>query len=59
MCTVLLPPGVNQTANFDVLLTVHFSVFILAVNQLDAQNLFYNEFISCLYMFREPCAQRQ
>jgi len=24
------------------------------MNQLDAQNLFYNEFISCLYMFRAP-----
>jgi len=26
--------------------------FLLVVNQLDAQNLFYNKFISCLYMFR-------
>ena len=34
-------------------------VFILVINQLDAQNLFYNKFISCLYMFRAPCAQRQ
>ena len=33
--------------------------FILVVNQLDAQNLFYNKFISCLYMFRAPCAHRQ
>ena len=33
--------------------------FILAINQLDAQNLFYNKFISCLYMFRAPCARRQ
>ena len=24
--------------NFDVLLTVHFSIFILVINQLDAQN---------------------
>jgi len=29
------------------------------INQLDAQNLFYNNFISCLYMFRAPCAHRQ
>ena len=28
-------------------------------NQLDALNLFYSKFISCLYMFRAPCAQRQ
>ena len=34
-------------------------LFILVINQLDAQNLFYNKFISCLYMFRAPCAHRQ
>jgi hypothetical protein len=45
--------------NFDVLLTVHLSIFILVINQLDAQNLFYNKFISCLYMFRAPRAYRQ
>ena len=33
--------------------------FILVINQLDAQNLFYNKFISCLHMFRAPCAHRQ
>ena len=33
--------------------------FILVINQLDAQNLSYNKFISCLYMFRAPCAHRQ
>ena len=44
---------------FDVLLTVHLSIFILVINQLDAQNLLYNKFISCLYMFRVPCAHRQ
>jgi len=25
---------------------------MLVINQLDAQNLFNNKFISCLYMFR-------
>ena len=44
--------------NFNALLTVHLSIFILIINQLDAQNLFYNKFISCLYMFRAPCAHR-
>ena len=44
---------------FYVLLTVHLSMFILVINQLDAHNLFYSKFISCLYMFREPCAHRQ
>ena len=33
--------------------------FLLVINKLDAQNLFYNKFISCLYMFRAPCAYRQ
>ena len=47
------------TLFFDVLLTVHLSIFILVINQFDAQNLFYNKFISCLYMFRAPCAHRQ
>ena len=30
----------NAESNFDVLLTVHLSIFILVINQLDAQNLF-------------------
>jgi len=44
---------------FDVLLTVNLSVFILVINQLDAQNLFYNKFIIRLYMFRASYADRQ
>ena len=44
---------------FYILLTVHLSMFILVINQIDAQNLFYNKFILCLYMFRAPCAHRQ
>ena len=44
---------------FFVLLTVHLSVFILVINQINAQNLFYNKFISCLYMFRAPSAHHQ
>ena len=35
------------------------STFILVTNQLDAQNLFYNKFISYLYIFRTPCTHRQ
>ena len=34
----------------DVLLTVHLSVIILVINQLEAQNLFYSMFISCLIL---------
>ena len=47
-CTYTNP----DSTNFDVLLTVHLSIFILVINQLDAQSLFYNKFISCFYMFR-------
>jgi len=46
--------------NFDVLLTVHLSIFIFVINQLDAQNFCFTvSFISCLYMFRAPCAHHQ
>ena len=45
---------------FYVLLTVHLSIFILVINQLDAQDFcFTTSFISCLYMFRAPCAPHQ
>ena len=44
---------------FDILLTLHLSIFILVINQIEAQNLFYSKFISCLYMFRATCAHRQ
>ena len=60
MCTSNYDDGDDdKLGNFDVLLTVHLRIFILVVNQLDAQNLFHNKFISCLYMFRAPCAHRQ
>jgi len=40
-------------SNFDVLLTVHLSIFISVFNQIDAQNFCFTiSFISCLYMFR-------
>ena len=38
--------------SFHVLLTVHLSIFILVVNQLDAQNSVLHKFISSLYIFR-------
>jgi hypothetical protein len=45
---------------FDVLLTMHLSIFILVINQLDAQNFCFTvSFISCLYMLRAPCAHHQ
>jgi len=49
----------DAVSNFDILLTVqHLSIFILVINQLHAQNLFYIKFIIRLYMFRAPCAHR-
>jgi len=35
--------------NFDILLTVHLNIFTLILANLCTK--FYNEFISCLYMF--------
>jgi len=48
----ILIVGCSWRFFFDVLLTVHLSTFILVINQLDAQNLLNNKFVSCLYMFR-------
>jgi len=39
----------RHTRLSDVLLTVHISILILVINQLDAHNLFYNTFIAYLY----------
>ena len=42
----------------NVLLTVHLSIFMLLINKLDARKVFYNKFISCLYMFRAHGARK-
>jgi len=36
---------VHVVTTFDVLLTVHLSIFISVFKQLDAQNLFYKKFL--------------
>jgi len=36
--------GTINIKYFDVLLTVHRSIFISVINQLDVQNLFHNKF---------------
>jgi len=36
----------NKLADFEVLLTVHLSIFISVFNQLDAHYLFHNKFLS-------------
>ena len=41
----------SDLINFDVLLTVRFSIFILVINQPDVQNFFYDKFSSYIYMF--------
>jgi hypothetical protein len=53
-----LPLHSTLEHGFDVLLAVHLSI-ILAINQLNAQNLLYNKFIIHLYMFRALCAHHQ
>ena len=54
----------NKTGNisinfFDVLLTVHLSIFISAFNQLDAQNLFHNKFYFTPLHVSSTCAHHQ
>ena len=49
----------HETLSFTFRDNTNESFFILVINQLNAQNLFYNKFISCLYMFRAPRAHRQ
>ena len=39
--------------NFDVLLTVHLSIFISVFNQLHTQNLFYNKFCASSWLNTE------
>jgi len=42
----------NRLEHFFLRFADRASQYISVINQLDAQNLFYNKFISCLYMFR-------
>jgi len=41
---------------FDILLTVHLSIFISVFNQLDAQNLFHNKFYFMPLHVSSTCA---
>ena len=56
---ILLSCPNQESANFDVLLTVHLSIFILAFNQLDAQNLFHNKFYFMPQYVSSTCAHHQ
>ena len=44
---------------FDVLLTVHLSIFISVFNQLDAQNLFHNKFYFMPLHVSSTCVHHQ
>jgi len=46
-------------ADFDVLLTVHLSIFISVFNQLDAQNLFHNKSYFKPLHVSSTCAHHQ
>jgi len=50
---------VNWIYTFDVLLTVHRSIFISVFNQLDAQNLFNNKFYFMPLHVSSTCAHHQ
>jgi len=45
--------------DFDVLLTVHLSIFISVFNQLDAQNLFRNKFYFMPLHVSSTCVHHQ
>jgi len=46
-------------SDFDVLLTVHLSIFTSVFNQLDAQNLFYYKFYFMPLHVSSTCAHHQ
>ena len=52
-------PTNYKFTNFDVLLTVHLSIFISVFNQLDAQNLFHNKFYFMPLHASSTCAHHQ
>ena len=51
--------SVTYNLNFDVLLTMHLSIFISVFNQLDAQNLFHNKFYFMPLHVSSTCVHHQ
>jgi len=52
LCYLMISKCIYTYSYFDVLLTMHFSIFILVINQFDAQNFFFTISLFCsLYMF--------
>jgi len=58
MATFMVETRTTQltNTNFDVLLTVHLSIFISVFNQLYAQNLFHNKFYFMPLHVSSTCA---
>ena len=54
-----LPEEWKESITVPIYRAIKHTVLILVINQLDAQNLFYNKFISYFYMLRGPRAHRQ
>jgi len=54
-------PSAQYTSgtNFDVLLTVHLSIFISVFNQIDAQNMFHSKFYLMPLHVSSTCAHHQ
>jgi len=53
------PPVILYKLFFEVLLTVHLSIFISVINQLDAQNLFHDKFYFMPLHVSNTCAHHQ
>ena len=49
----------KHISGFDVLLTVHLSIFVSVFSQLDAQNLFHNKFYFMAVHVSNTCANHQ
>jgi len=49
----------NDEKSFDVLLTLHLSIFISVFNQLDAQHLFHDKFYFMPLHVSSTCAHNQ
>jgi len=56
---ILLSHNDTNIRFFDVLLTVHLSIFISVFKQLDAQNLFHNKFYFMPLHVSSTCAHHQ
>jgi len=54
---IILTTRTKQSLFFDVLLTVHLSIFISVFKQLDEKNLFHNKFYFMPLHVSSTCAR--